>query len=41
VRDAVVATDMLSPWGVRSTSADDERYNNDNVIKPYRCDALS
>merc|ERR1712196_388582 len=27
--------DMLSPWGIRSTSSLDKRYNNWNEITPY------
>jgi hypothetical protein len=35
VVDNIVSSDMLSPWGVRSTSAADPRYDNTNEIKPY------
>ena len=27
--------DMMSEWGVRSTSSDDPRYSNANIIVPY------
>lgn len=36
VRQALLEDDMFSLWGIRSTSSKDPRYNNDNVIKPYR-----
>jgi alpha,alpha-trehalase len=32
---AVLAPDMWTPWGIRSTSARDPRYNNENIIVPY------
>ena len=28
-------SDMMSEWGVRSTSADDPRYSNADIIVPY------
>ena len=39
VRDAALArlleADLWSPFGIRSVSSDDARYNNDNIINPY------
>eukprot|EP00123_Amoebidium_parasiticum_P021256 comp6411_c0_seq1/m.2213 comp6411_c0_seq1/g.2213 ORF comp6411_c0_seq1/g.2213 comp6411_c0_seq1/m.2213 type:complete len:440 (-) comp6411_c0_seq1:55-1374(-) len=35
VAEQLQQPDMLSPFGVRSTSNTDPRYNNDNIIKPY------
>ena len=31
----LLAPDMLSEWGVRSTSSDDPRYSNADIITPY------
>ena len=35
VRQHLMANDMLSPFGIRSTSSKDQRYNNADEIKPY------
>ena len=35
IRAQLMASDMLSAYGIRSTSAADPRYNNKNEIKPY------
>ena len=35
LRVEILKSDMLSPFGIRSTSALDPRYNNINEIKPY------
>lgn len=35
VTAALLQDDMLSEWGVRSTSSDDARYSNRNEIVPY------
>ena len=33
--DAVLAPDMLGPYGIRSVSSADARYSNANIIDPY------
>ena len=35
IRNQLFKPDMLSSYGVRSTSSNDPRYNNKNEIKPY------
>jgi alpha,alpha-trehalase len=35
IRDQLFKEDMLSSYGIRSTSSSDPRYNNRNEIKPY------
>jgi alpha,alpha-trehalase len=35
IRSEILKKDMMSNYGVRSTSSDDPRYNNVDMIKPY------